>query len=171
MQKTLFPYSNVRLRQVMNDLKRRDIDAAKDLNISIKKFRKILSGKIKLNDKILTKMASKWPVKFSEFLNPIISKKNFTIMKIKESKDSSRIMKRKGNEYYEYRDTATERNAPFKPEWIRELCYVKNNKTNNKQVKWNKGHLLHQFTYFVGKVNFYYMENKKKKNCCYGYRR
>jgi len=147
----------------MNDLKRRDIDAAKDLNINIKKFRNILNGKTKLNDKIITKMASRWPVKFTEFLNPIISKKNFTIMKIKESKHSSRTMKRKGNEYYEYRDTATERNAPFKPEWIRELCYVKNNKENNKQVKWNKGHLLHQFTYFVGKVNFYYIENKKKK--------
>ena len=31
-------------------------------------------------------------------------------------------------------------------------------------MEWNKGHLLHQLTYFVGKVNFYYIdENNKKK--------
>tara|TARA_Y100000590_G_scaffold29108_1_gene32575 strand:- start:4648 stop:5952 length:1305 start_codon:yes stop_codon:yes gene_type:complete len=161
--KNFKPFSHVRLRQVMNDLKRRDVDAAKELNINLNKFRSILNGKIRLDEKLATKIINTWPIKYSELLNPIIDKKNFKIMKSGESKKSSRIMKRKGNDYYEYRDTVIERNAPFKPEWIRELCYVNNNLANNKKVRWNKGHLLHQFTYFVGKVNFYYMENNKKK--------
>lgn len=161
--KKIFPFSHIRLRQVMNDLKLRDIDAAKDLNISKKKYRSILTGRTKLNKELLARIINKWPIKFSEFINPIIDKKDFKIMKIKESANSSRVMKRQGNDYYEYRDTVTERNAPFKPEWIRELCYVKNNRANNKKVKWNRGHLLHQFTYFVGKVNFYYREKNKKK--------
>ena len=160
--KKFLPFSHIRFRQVMNDLKRRDIDAANDFNISLRKFRDILSGKIHLNEKMLARIVKKWPVKLSDLLNPMINNQNFKIMKINESENSSRIMQRKGEDYYEYRDTVVERNAPFKPEWIRELCYVKNNKSTNKKVKWNKGHLLHQFTYFVGKVNFYYMENNKK---------
>ena len=159
----VYPFSHVRLRQVINDLKRRNIDAAKDLNMNLKKFNNVLNGKKKLDEKILSKIVDRWPVKFSEFLNPVINKKNFKIMKSGESLKSSRFMQRKGNEYYEYRDTVAERNAPFKPEWIRELCYVENNKPNNGKIKWNKGHLLHQFTYFIGKVNFYYKEKNKKK--------
>ena len=34
-----------------------------------------------------------------------------------------------------------------------------------------QGHLLHQLTYFVGEVNFYYIDKNKKKNCCNEYRR
>ena len=36
-------------------------------------------------------------------------------------------MQRKGRDYYEYRDTAMSRNAPFRPEWIRVLQIVDNN--------------------------------------------
>ena len=38
-------------------------------------------------------------------------------------------MDKDGNmsQYYEYRDTVMDRNAPFRPEWIRELVYVKSN--------------------------------------------
>ena len=65
--------------------------------------------------------------------------------------------------YYEYRDTAVSESAPFRPEWIKQLVYVKNNSPHNKDIKWNKGHLLHQITYFIGKVNFYYLDKNKKK--------
>ena len=41
------------------------------------------------------------------------------------------------------------------PEWIKQLQVVNDNSTKNKNLKWNKGHLLHQFTYFNGEVNFY----------------
>ena len=79
------------------------------------------------------------------------------------SKKTKRLIKRGGKDYYEYRDTVITNNSPFKPEWIRELCFVSNNNPNNKMLEWNKGHLLHQLTYFVGKVNFYFC---MKLNSC-----
>ena len=55
--------------------------------------------------------------------------------------------------------------SPFKPELITELAIVDNNKPTNPLVKFNNGHFLHQFTYFIGPVNFYYLKNNKKKSC------
>jgi methylphosphonate synthase len=80
-----------------------------------------------------------------------------------ESKDSGRIMSRAGKPYYEYRDTAMSSVAPFRPEWIMELCVVDDNDPNNKSVQWNNGHFMHQFTYFIGEVNFYYMSPTGEK--------
>ena len=72
-------------------------------------------------------------------------------------------MQRGGKNYYEYRDTVMDRDAPFRPEWIRLLAFVKTNSPKEKTLQWNRGHLLHQLTYFVGEVNFYYIDKNKKK--------
>jgi len=53
--------------------------------------------------------------------------------------------------------------APFRPEWIMELCCVDDNDPNNPNVQWNNGHFMHQFTYFIGEVNFYYLDSDGKK--------
>ena len=44
-----------------------------------------------------------------------------------------------------------------------ELCYFDNNDPNNPNVQWNNGHFMHQFTYFIGEVNFYYRDSNDKK--------
>ena len=72
-------------------------------------------------------------------------------------------MHRGGKPYYSYKDTVMSKLSPFRPEWIKELLVVKNNKPTNTNVKFNKGHFLHQFTYFIGAVNFYYIESGVKK--------
>jgi len=164
MNKKLFTAK--RLRQILNDLKRRPEDAAKELKISKRKIDSILKGKTELNLDIINRIIKKWPVNINYFINSnYLSNEDpkITICKKKYSKSTSRIIKRKNKDYYEYQDTAMARNAPFRPEWIRTLCLVDNNNPNNKSVIWNKGHLLHQFTYFVGKVNFYYKDKKGKK--------
>ena len=79
-------------------------------------------------------------------------------MHAEDSARSSRIMERGGSPYYEYRDTVMSGGAPFRPEWIKELFYVNDNDPNNRTVKWNNGHFMHQFTYFIGDVNFYYID-------------
>ena len=79
-------------------------------------------------------------------------------MRSEESKKSSRIMNRAGNPYYEYRDTVMSTVAPFRPEWILDLCIVDDNEATNSKVQWNNGHFMHQFTYFIGEVNFYYRD-------------
>jgi len=157
-------FSGLRLRQILNDLKRRPEDAAKELKMSISQFNKLLNGKSILTDKLVRKITSIWPIKLVDLINPFYDiEPTYKIMKASSSKKTSRIMKRGGVDYYEYQDTVMSKNAPFRPEWIRELVCVSDNDPNNKNIRWNQGHLLHQFTYFVGEVNFYYLDNNNKK--------
>ncbi len=157
-------FSGLRLRQILNDLKRRPEDAAKDLFISHLKLQKILDGKAVLDLKLVTKITSIWPIKITDIINPYYDKEpNFKIMRAVVSKQTKRVMSREGIDYYEYRDTVMSKNAPFRPEWIRQLSYVNDNTPTNKALRWNRGHLLHQFTYFVGEVNFYYFDKNNKK--------
>ena len=72
-------------------------------------------------------------------------------------------MERAGKPYYDYRDTVITSSTTFRPEWIEELCIVDNNDPNNKSVQWNNGHFMHQFTYFIGDVNYYYVDENGKK--------
>ena len=157
-------FSSLRLRQIINDLKRRPEDASKDLQIKLPLFNKYLKGKIKIDETFVRKATKVWPVKIDDFINYNFYKNSpYKIMRAKESEKTKRIMQRGGFDYYEYRDTVMHRDAPFRPEWIRELVYVKSNSPHEKKLMWNRGHLLHQLTYFVGKVNFYYIDKNNKK--------
>ena len=156
--------SNIKFRKILNDLKRRPSDAAKDLNISTTKINNILDNKTKLSFKIINKAVKVWPVNFGDFfLFNDDTIKDFKIMRRSKSDLSKRVMERGGKSYYLYKDTIMSKISPFRPELITELVVVKNNDPNNKSVKFNNGHFLHQFTYFIGPVNFYYIQNNKKK--------
>ena len=83
------------------------------------------------------------------------------IVSASNSKSSRRIFERLNSggvpsQYYEYRDTAMSKMAPFRPEWIRQLRIVSDADPNNNDVAYNHGHLMHQMTFFVGPVNFYW---------------
>ena len=145
---------------ILNDIKRRPEDAAKELEVSLDEINSILSGKKELSADIVAKATKIWPVNARDFY--VIHDdcpQGIKIMRSEESKQSSRIMERAGHPYYEYRDTAMSKTAPFRPEWIMELCSVDDNDPRNKLVQWNNGHFLHQFTYFIGEVNFYYIDS------------
>ena len=145
---------------ILNDIKRRPEDAARELKVSLDEINSILSGKKELSADIIEKATKIWPVNARDFY--IIHDdcpQGIKIMRSEESKQSSRIMERAGHPYYEYRDTAMSKTAPFRPEWIMELCSVDDNDPRNKLVQWNNGHFLHQFTYFIGEVNFYYIDS------------
>ena len=149
---------------ILNDIKRRPEDAARELKVSLDEINSILSGKKELSADIIEKATKIWPVNARDFY--IIHDdcpQGIKIMRSEESKQSSRIMERAGHPYYEYRDTAMSKTAPFRPEWIMELCSVDDNDPTNKLVQWNNGHFLHQFTYFIGEVNFYYIDSDGEK--------
>ena len=150
---------------ILNDIKRRPEDAAKELQISLDDINSIINGKKLLSSEIVNKAIKIWPVNARDFY---VIRDDCTsgikIMRSEESKKSSRIMNRAGNPYYEYRDTVMSTVAPFRPEWILDLCVVDDNEATNSNVQWNNGHFMHQFTYFIGEVNFYYRDldgNKK----------
>ena len=149
---------------ILNDLKRRPEDAAAELGISLEEITQIIDGKKILSQEIIEKAVKIWPVNISDFY--IIYDDTPTgvkFMSAEESKMSSRIMNRSGKPYYEYRDTVMSSVAPFRPEWIMELCQVEDNNSENTDAKWNNGHFMHQFTYFIGNVNFYYLDENDKK--------
>ena len=129
MDKKLF--SPIRLRQILNSLKRRSEDAAKELSISNKKMDRILKGDLDLNLKLVKKMLKIWPITIDSLINNRFYSKdtpNLTIFKKEQSIKTSRVMQRDGKDYYEYRDTVMEKNAPFRPEWIRTIFKPDNNK-------------------------------------------
>jgi len=150
---------------ILNDIKRRPEDAANELNVPLKEIQAIIEGKQALTPELINKAIEIWPINARDFY--IIQddcQLGIKIMRAGESLKSSRIMNRAGKPYYEYRDTAMSTVAPFRPEWILELCHVDNNEPTNPDVQWNNGHFMHQFTYFIGDVNFYYKDelgNKK----------
>ena len=149
---------------ILNDIKRRPEDAAMELGISLVTINDIIDGKITISQEIIEIAIKIWPVNARDFF--IISDDcpiGIKIMRADDSKKSSRIMERAGKPYYEYRDTAMSTVAPFRPEWIMELCHVENNDPSNPEVQWNNGHFMHQFTYFIGEVNFYYKDVKGEK--------
>lgn len=149
---------------ILNDIKRRPEDAANELGVSLDEINAIISGTKALTQEIVEKATKIWPVNARDFY--IIEDDcpvGVKIMTAEESKKSSRIMNRAGKPYYEYRDTAMSTVAPFRPEWIMELCYVDNNDPSNPSIQWNNGHFMHQFTYFIGEVNFYYRAHNGEK--------
>jgi len=149
---------------ILNDLKRRPEDAAKELGVTSAEISLIIEGEKKLTSDIVSRAAEIWPINERDFYI-IRDDCNFgvKIMTSENSEKSSRIMNRAGKPYYEYRDTAMSRLAPFRPEWIMELSYVDDNDPENPNVQWNRGHFMHQFTYFIGDVNFYYLDSHGKK--------
>jgi len=150
---------------ILNDLKRRPIDTAEELNISLEEIMDIIEGSKEISSEIITRATKIWAVNFRDFyLIQDDCPNGVKIMRAEESAKSSRIMERGGLPYYEYRDTAMSSVSLFRPEWIEELCVVDDNDPNNTAVQWNNGHFQHQVTYFIGDVNFYYIgENGEKK--------
>ena len=162
MVKDLFA---LKFRKILNDLKRRPEDAAKDLNISIEEINKILSGEIDPDFRLLEKATKIWPINLNDFFGIEDDTINdYKIFTKADSDKTTRIMQRKDKSYYKYKDTVMSKISPFRPEWIEELVIVNDSSPENPMVIFNNGHFLHQFTYFIGPVNFYYIdENGKKK--------
>lgn len=154
----------INLRGILNDLKRRPEDAARELGISREEMESFLSGEKAVTLELVKRATEIWPVNERDFfLLRDDCPSGVKIMRASESEKSRRVMKRGTEEYYEYRDVAMSTVAPFRSEWIKELCVVANSDPNNPAIQWNNGHFLYGFHYFVGPVNFYYVDQNGKK--------
>ncbi|MBS3105401.1 hypothetical protein J4234_04040 [Candidatus Woesearchaeota archaeon] len=65
--------------------------------------------------------------------------------------------------FYTYADTAMSTTSLFRPEWIAER-FVHDGVDAESAPDWafNKGHFEHQMTYFIGPVNFHWINNGRK---------
>lgn len=159
-----------RLLSESNDLKRTSAALALEIGWNVSEVERVFSGmappEVAFN--LLIMIVTKYPVTIKDLWLDVPLHGGYQIMTSTQSQESSRIFSRGGNNglndfpYYEYRDTAMSKLAPYKPEWIRPLRVVDNICPNNSEVIFNKGHLMNQFTYFIGEVNFYWEENGRK---------
>ena len=121
------------LRGLLNDIKRRPEDAARELNYPLDKINAFIKGSELISIDFITKACAIWPFNYRDFF--VIQDdcpSGVKIMRSKDSEANSRIMERGGFPYYEYRDTVMTSAASFRPEWITELCYVSDNDPENK---------------------------------------
>jgi len=159
-----------RILSEANDLKRTISALSVDIEIDEDHLQKVIDGNCSLEDsyEILRKMGAVYPIDISElYIQDSDRTNSVKIMTALESLKSSRVYDRiningKKTPYYEYRDTAMSNIGPYKPEWIKELRVVSDSDPENPDVVYNNGHFLHQTTFFVGPVNFYWEVNGKK---------
>ena len=151
------------LLHLINDLKRNDAAAAAEMGLSLEKMRALLDGSAPLTDELIRRACTIWPLNERDLFGVRDDCQNdITIVRAAASHASTRVLHRGGRAYYEYRDTAMSRLAMFRPEWIGILQLVADDSPGNPLVEWNNGHLLHQFTYFVGPINYYYEWNGRR---------
>jgi len=145
------------LRAAANDLKRDDASADAELGLPSGTFARLASGEEPLGGELLRRICAAWPLNERDLL-PVHDDcpRGVLVHRQADSLASARVLARGGRPYYEYRDTAMSRLATYRPEWIRMLQVVSDDEPDNPAVQWNEGHLLYQFTYFVGPVNYYY---------------
>jgi methylphosphonate synthase len=159
-----------RLLAEANDLKRTIPTIEMELGLPKGKLDLIKKGETALSETldIAYCFSQSYPVKISDVLIDSDDTINsMSLMRSEQSKDSNRIYLRKNKDnertpYYEYRDTATSKFSPFKPEWIKELRFVNDSDPKNADVAYNNGHFLHQMTAIIGPVNFYWEINGQK---------
>ena len=86
---------------ILNDLKRRPIDAAKELDISLEDIMDVIEGRKEISLEIITRATKIWAVSFRDFyLIKDDCPNGVKIMRAEESVKSSRVMERGGLAYY-----------------------------------------------------------------------
>jgi uncharacterized RmlC-like cupin family protein len=147
-----------------NDLKRTTEALARDLGWPLADVKAVIAGEADAQtaERLLLAMSSSYPVSLADlWVERDDTDEGVRIMTAAESARSSRVFDRPDRNgqlapYYEYRDTAMSRTAPFKPEWIKELRVVRSPAADDPDVAFNRGHFMHQTTFFIGAVNFYW---------------
>lgn len=161
-----------RLFSEANDIKRTREALASELGWDDQAVEKVFTGTSSPEQAIqlLCLLVQNYPVSLKDLWLDLILNKGIALVTPEQSKVTSRIFSRPNAQgektpYYEYRDTAMAPHAPFRPEWILELRNVTNLDPENPDVIYNKGHLMNQFTFFIGEVNFYWEDQGKKYSC------
>lgn len=153
-----------RILSEANDLKRTREALAQEVGFPLDVVNAVIDGEARPEQaqELVFAMTRTYPIALGDlWLDPDDTDDGVVVMHGAASRQSARIFDRKGRDgvispYYEYRDTAMSRTGPFKPEWIQPLRVVADADPENAEVAFNNGHLMHQQTFFIGEVNFYW---------------
>lgn len=152
-----------------NNLKRTPEALANEVGWDETAVRDVIAGETDFDTAraLVHAMVDTYPIALDElWVTPDDTDDGVRVMSEEATTTSSRVFNRKDctgghSPYYDYRDTAMSRTGPFKPEWIQPLRVVEDAGPDNCDVAYNKGHLLHQTTFFIGEVNFYWTQEGK----------
>jgi alcohol dehydrogenase class IV len=153
-----------------NDLKRTPDVLAKETGVDLKVVNAVIdgTGDSEAARALLMRMAATYPIPLDEvWLDLADTDEGARVMREADSRASGRVFVRRDRSgrdvsYYEYRDTAMSRVAPFKPEWVQPLRFVNDYDPDNLSVAFNNGHLLHQLTFYIGEVNVYWVTEERR---------
>lgn len=153
-----------RILSEANDLKRTPEALAQETSLSLATIEAVIAGRADIDTvrQVMNRMSEVYPVSLADlWIDENDSDNGAWIMSADASKATARIFTRANRtadqtDYYEYRDTAMSRLSPFRPEWITPMRIVDNADPRNPDVAFNNGHLMHQCTFFIGQVNFYW---------------
>lgn len=159
-----------RLLAEANDIKRTPESLAAEMRLPIEHITAAVAGELSPAEyrSLFETVAHRYPIAFGRlWIEAADTDTGVLHMTAAESIASSRVFARPDRTggltpYYEYRDTAMSRTAPFRPEWIRMLRVVGDVDPLNPDIAYNKGHFLHQTTFFFGPVNFYWEVDGKR---------
>lgn len=158
-----------KIRAVANDIKRNGEALAVELGEEEKTINDVFSGNVpaEVFDRVIKGMVENYPVSRVDLeVKRDDTKDGLVVWPPEKAIGSSRVFTREDasgrlTPFYEYRDTAMSTVGPFRPEWIKTLRVVASSDPEDSDVAYNNGHLMHQMTFFVGPVNFYWKAGKR----------
>ncbi len=161
-----------RILSEANDLKRTVPAVAEEMSLELEAVERIIAGEASKETvfAFIDRFESLYPVDGGDLRLIDDDCSNGVVYFSKSvSESTSRVFNRLNSAgertpFYEYRDTAMSKISPIKPEWIKQLRVVTDANPYNPDVIYNNGHFMHQLTFFVGPVNFYY-EVEGQKHC------
>lgn len=156
----------------LRTLGKRVLSEANELGLTNATVQSVIGGNApsEIAQNMLARMCDVYSISMANvWIDPDDTNQGFKIFRADASLASSRKFSRVNNlgnqtVYYEYRDTAMSRASAFKPEWIQPMRVVEDDDPDNLDVAYNKGHLMHQCTFIIGAVNFYW-EVDGKRHC------
>lgn len=153
-----------RIRSAANDIKRNAEALASELGEDFATIDAVFAGDAtsEVIERVIRRMACLYPLSRLDLeVKRDDTDDGAVIWQPDQAQASSRVFSRQDRSgevtpYYEYRDVAMSTVGPYRPEWIKNLRVVSSDDPADPDVAYNNGHLLHQITFFVGPVNFYW---------------
>lgn len=153
-----------KIRSTANDIKRNAEALADELGEELLTIQEIFAGTAgeEVFERVIDKMAKVYPISRLDLdIKRDDTDDGVVVQTPERALASARIFTRADKSgqptpYYEYRDAAMSSVGPYRPEWIKELRTVQGDNPSDFDVAYNSGHLMHQNTFFVGPVNFYW---------------
>jgi uncharacterized RmlC-like cupin family protein len=163
------------LRNLLNGVKQDAVSFAKIHNLDAEYLEAVMNSEKPMTDDIILAIMNHPPINFSRLFEPAYRSRlplqddttgGVIVCSYTQTMSTKRIFDRGPSKtpYYEYADTAMSVTSPFRPEWIKELYLHDGINPDLPDWAFNKGHFEFQMTYFIGPVNFHWIDNNGKKH-------